>query len=488
VSKEGHVLTAGHVSGTAGREVTLLLPDGRKLKGKTLGIQLGLDSGLIQITDKGDWPVAVMGQSAELKPGQWCLALGHPGGYLPGRSAVARLGRILSQNPPAIMTDCALTGGDSGGPLLDLQGKVIGITSRGNAGAMEQIAVPVDAYRDTWERLVKGEVWGGFTRDPKRDALRKSSPEVLAAFRAAVTTPARSTVQVRCAGKDIALGTIVGPDGWVLTKASELKTRPVCKLPDGRELAAQVIGVQEAFDLALLKIEARGLIPVAWRPSTGAAVGHWVAAPGSGDAPVAVGVVSVATRTLPRVPAVHNVSSGSLGVATQLAKDGVKIFAVVPGSGAERAGLKPQDLILSVDGKAVRDPVELGDQVAGHKVGDVLALKVRRGDKEMEFKATLDRRRPVAPYEAPGLSKRRSGFPTFLEHDALLRAHECGGPLADLEGRVVGINIARASGVGSYAVPSEAIRPLLADLMSGKLAPKESLQQAEPRSPPQPGK
>src|SRR5262249_17623555 len=69
------------------------------------------------------------------------------------------------------------------------------------------------------------------------------------------------------------------------------------------------------------------------------------------------------------------------------------------------------------------------------------------------------------------LSSRRSGFPTILQHDQVIKPTECGGPVVDLDGRVVGINIARAGRTESYAIPGEAVRKLLPELMSGKLAP-----------------
>src|SRR5262245_53908460 len=78
--------------------------------------------------------------------------------------------------------------------------------------------------------------------------LLRSSPKVLAAFRDVVAGPGQSTVRVQCDGKDAALGVVVGADGWVLTKASELKGRVVCKLKDGRELEARVAGVHEPND------------------------------------------------------------------------------------------------------------------------------------------------------------------------------------------------------------------------------------------------
>ncbi len=160
INKEGFVLTAGHVSGVPEKEAWLLLTDGRRVKGKTLGANRGIDSGLIQITDKGEWPCVDMGQANDLKPGHWCLAIGHPGGVQPGRTPVVRLGRILENHQSFLRTDCALVGGDSGGPLFDMQGKVIGIHSRIGPLMTFNIHVPVDTYKETWARLVKGETWG----------------------------------------------------------------------------------------------------------------------------------------------------------------------------------------------------------------------------------------------------------------------------------------------------------------------------------------
>jgi serine protease Do len=159
VSKDGYVLTAGHVSGEPDRDVTVILADGRHLKGKTLGHNKTLDSGMIRITDKGEWPFAEMGDASKLKDGAWCLALGHPEGWRPGRPPVLRLGRVLTRTDKLLRTDCALVGGDSGGPLFDLDGKVIGIHSSIGKPMSFNIHVPVDTYRATWDRLVQGEVW-----------------------------------------------------------------------------------------------------------------------------------------------------------------------------------------------------------------------------------------------------------------------------------------------------------------------------------------
>jgi serine protease Do len=160
ISKDGYVLTAGHVSGKPDREVALIFPDGKSVKGKTLGANPGIDSGLIKITEEGEWPFVEMGKSGDLKRGQWVVALGHPGGFVNGRTPPVRLGRVLGSTAFLVRTDCALVGGDSGGPLFDLEGRVVGIHSRIGGTLTENVHVPVDSFRETWDALVKGEVIG----------------------------------------------------------------------------------------------------------------------------------------------------------------------------------------------------------------------------------------------------------------------------------------------------------------------------------------
>jgi serine protease Do len=180
VTKDGYVLTAGHVSGKPDREVALIFPDGKTVKGKTLGYNPTIDSGLIKITEEGEWPAVEMGHSNDLKRGQWVVALGHPGGYLKGRTPPVRLGRILTTGQTLIRTDCTLVGGDSGGPLFDLEGRVIGIHSRIGGTLTENVHVPVETYRDTWAALVKGDTIGkeseaaflGVGADPDADECK----------------------------------------------------------------------------------------------------------------------------------------------------------------------------------------------------------------------------------------------------------------------------------------------------------------------------
>jgi serine protease Do len=325
--------------------------------------------------------------------------------------------------------------------------------------------------------LVFPRALGAWTDDDSA-AFQRTSPRVLAAFRKVVAGPSRSTVRITCDGQDAALGTVVGADGWVLTKASELKGKIACRLQNGRELEARVVNTNKRFDLALLKVEARGLTPVRWWESSSAPVGNWVASPGTGKRPVGVGVVSVAARTMPVAKSPWDSDSlpkGYLGVGLEPVKGGARISQVLPGTAAHKAGLKVNDTILAIAGKTIADANAVMSTLQGFKPRDVIAVRVKRGDGELELKVTLGKRPPdredFQNRLGSKLSKRRRGFPKILQHDTVLKPGDCGGPLVDLDGNVIGINIARAGRTESYAVPSEAVLPLLKKLSAGKLTP-----------------
>jgi serine protease Do len=170
VSADGLVLTAAHVSGDPGKECTIILPDGTRVKGKTLGTNDKLDSGMIKISEKGPkdgkWPFIPMGKSTDLKKGQWLVALGHPGGWKRNRPPVARLGQVEDNAKDLIRTSCTLVGGDSGGPLFDLDGNIVGIHSRIGYTLASNIHVPADGFKAEWDRLASGEQVGKPARPP----------------------------------------------------------------------------------------------------------------------------------------------------------------------------------------------------------------------------------------------------------------------------------------------------------------------------------
>ena len=164
VSEDGRVLTMAHVSERAGRSATVTSPDGRRVRAVTLGNDHGVDAGLVKIVEGGPWPHVEMGHSGDLQPGQWCLTLGYPVSFDRGKSPVLRIGRVLRSGPTIIMADSKIMGGDSGGPLFDIEGRVIGIGSRCDDRVILNVHVPIDCFRNQWERLVKGEDFNSLMR------------------------------------------------------------------------------------------------------------------------------------------------------------------------------------------------------------------------------------------------------------------------------------------------------------------------------------
>jgi serine protease Do len=162
INKEGLVLTAAHVVGRAGRKGWVELPDGRRLEGRSLGADHNADAGMMQINDPPeDLPFVPISEGPELAAGQWVVTIGQPGGIVKDRQPPVRFGRVLFRGEGLLCTDCKLVGGDSGGPLFDMNGEVVGIHSSIGPMVTHNFHVPITSFREGWDRLAKGEVWGG---------------------------------------------------------------------------------------------------------------------------------------------------------------------------------------------------------------------------------------------------------------------------------------------------------------------------------------
>lgn len=156
---QSYVLCAAHVTMLADQRITITTHAGKRLRGTSLGANHQSDVSLVRVNSKGDHPKVEIGKSSELKRGQWVLMLGHPSGKKAGRSAPARLGRV--QRVPKsgyLVTDCTMQAGDSGGPLFDMQGRVVGINSRINGNLAMNMHAPIDALMDEWQELHDGKV------------------------------------------------------------------------------------------------------------------------------------------------------------------------------------------------------------------------------------------------------------------------------------------------------------------------------------------
>lgn len=166
VSKDGLILTAAHVI-QGMKEVDIYFADGKKWRAKVLGANYSKDIGMAKMIDPGPWPSVDIGKSRSLAAGDWVVALGHSAGFDPARTPPVRFGRVMSDGPGNFFTsDCTLIGGDSGGPIFDLDAKVVGVNSSIGMSWKNNNHAGIDGFLKDWERLLAGEAWGTLQMNP----------------------------------------------------------------------------------------------------------------------------------------------------------------------------------------------------------------------------------------------------------------------------------------------------------------------------------
>lgn len=291
------------------------------------------------------------------------------------------------------------------------------------------------------------------------------------AFEPLVESARQATVQVIRDAEPVILGSVVSQDGLIVTKASELEGGRSfgVSLHDGRSFRAKLITTDTANDLALLRIDAKGLPVVQWaegdaRPQ----IGEWVAAPTAGGHETLAGLISAERRAVPREGGVIGIQMYTEGGAN----GGVTVELVLPDSGADAAGLIPEDIITHINGAAVAAPVELKEQVDRYAPGETVRVAYTRGGERHEAEVRLGERGVVFKdfffdrntAISGDVSRRRNGFTAVLQHHIPLSPSQCGGPLVGLHGRVVGINIARVNRSETYALPADVVKQALARL------------------------
>jgi serine protease Do len=307
--------------------------------------------------------------------------------------------------------------------------------------------------------------------------LFRGGDAILRAFAPVSKVTRDSIVKFNVDGETVALGAVVDTNGLVLTKASELKKgRLTCWLATEKEVDAELLGVDGEEDVALVRVHAKGLSPLQWS-SEEVSAGQWAITPGIAETPQAVGIISALPRRIrPR--------RAFIGVQFDFGSALPKIESLLPGLGAEKAGLKPGDVILAVNSLEVTNNSQVVETLREFRAGQTIKLRVQRADEQ--FDADVQMMTPTsgdpAEYRETGLSgelsRRAEGFEQVIEHDTVLQPWLCGGPLVNLDGKAIGLNIARASRVTTYALSAKLAQQILENL---KPAPKGGGQKAEDR-------
>ncbi len=298
----------------------------------------------------------------------------------------------------------------------------------------------------------------------------------------------QSLVKIRSTGasrsrrakrRQIALGTVVSGKGWVLTKASELKGQLFCETSAGELLEAKILGLSPEYDLALLQVQEQApehvWQPARWAGPAAAITGDWLATPLDHKDDAHLGVVSVDSRLIP--PAKPFIGIRMINANPT----GVEITGVQAKSPASKSGLRVNDVILRLNDAMVKDIEQLREQLEQSDAGDVVTLSVIRNGQQRKVKLALANRDKVSSENMRSnqqnrmgtrLSGRRKNFPLAFQHDTALQANECGGPIVNIEGDVVGVNVARAGRVASLAIPAHQILEIIEQLGSGAYSPE----------------
>jgi serine protease Do len=267
-------------------------------------------------------------------------------------------------------------------------------------------------------------------------------------------------------GKAVATATWVGKEGYFLTKASEVPRLEECTLKRAGATDANIREIRRdtQHDLVLAQaIQVQGVTPVRFDNSKDLTFGQWLASPTLAK-DLKIGVVSAQRRMITGFGAAIGIRMedkvpGEAG--------GVRIIGVAEDSPAASAGLKTNDIMLELAGETVSEYRRVNEIISKRQPGEEIIVKFKRGGKEDQLHVRLASRTKVLAnwdgedFANGGISIRTDNFTEVLQHDVPLGPADMGGPLLDLNGRAVGLNIARVDRVTTFALPGELFWPMV---------------------------
>jgi len=191
-----------------------------------------------------------------------------------------------------------------------------------------------------------------------------------------------------------------------------------------------------------------------------------------------MGMVGVAAREIKATNQMVLPDRPVIGI--QLATSGAaEVMSVLPGSPGAKVGFKKGDVVTALNGKEVKTGQELIAGVSKFKPGDEVSLKVERGSETLTLKPVLKSMADMVQAKSMSdqklqsfsrmagdtVSRRNRDFPTAFTHDTVLQAAQCGGPVTNLEGKAVGLNIARCDRTATFALPAGEVKKVVEELL-----------------------
>ncbi len=292
------------------------------------------------------------------------------------------------------------------------------------------------------------------------------------AFRELITETRVLALQVEINSGHTIPGTLIDSvRGWVVAKASEMgkvvlpKDEFRCRISVEEWVAARYVGYEPELDLVFLELESRARLPEEVPIAQELKPGQWVISLGFEERlPLGVGVLGAQPREIAT-------SSGYLGMAVEETADGLLVTQVLANSGASQAGIRKGDLLYETPDSPMHKrtlleqklkELEPGDWWSFHasREGVIRDVHLRIGvswDKSVDRQALMNR-------FGSDVSPRRTGFRSVFQHDTLMHPRHCGGPVVNLNGELVGVNIARAGRTDTFTVPIQEILKTANDL------------------------
>jgi len=475
VSADGRVLTAAHASKP--NEIYLIqFNDGKSALGKGLGRiaikekERNLDLAMIQIQDKGEWPFAEMGSTSTLKLNQPTISISYPGSTV-GQLPNIRFGVVSGTdvNSGYFESTCKMEPGDSGGPIYDIEGKLLGIHSWIKISEDDNYEVPINLYRKYWTALSMPVDYKTYP-DTTIWQNNKTTAIEIAPIQSLKKMPKRltgSTVVLNSKIKGVdctTLGTLIKFTeagrvlNYIISKSSQTGIG-VLLTHKGSEIAVKVLARDKENDLVMLeapkslnvkavKLENKDTVNVTFDK-----LGKFLFSPFSNDQHY-TSVLSSQFTQMPR-----RFSVGYFGANARFIDQKITITDIAKGSPAANL-LKLRDQITGINGKAISRPPEYGSELSKYLVGDSITVEAMRDGKEIQLKIGLTQyngRNHIADKFMGGRSDVSDGFSKVLFHDGTIPAAKCGGPVFDMEGNFYGINIARYSRTITVIMPATVI-------------------------------
>ena len=296
--------------------------------------------------------------------------------------------------------------------------------------------------------------------------FRLNGKSTQAAFGIAKETALLTTAKLTRNDKLIAMGAIVSPSGHIITKASSCVGARLATLSNGKSYKLKIKKRNEELDLAVYQmISEKDDFPfVLWSDDNATKTVSWVLSAFTELDEIRVGIKSAKPRKIGR-------EGGVMGVILGSENDkGVRVNEVVPQAAAYKAGLISGDIICKVDKRTVKKRDQIVKVVGKKDPGDLVVLDILRGVQTKTFKVTLGHRSVTfdmfnrnMQMSGP-VSKRKDNFPMIIQHDLPLPKEAMGGPLFNLEGKCIGINIARVDRVTVFSLPAQVARAMTTDL------------------------